>query len=87
MGAGYDIAEKMGLLPLIKELGYQVREMRFVDRQGRKSGGFSADVFGCMTKGRFTSLGRSDLAATIFHALDKRPHGADRRCRSLRLPP
>ena len=38
---GYDIAEKMGLLPRIKELGYQVKEMRFVDRHGRKCGGFS----------------------------------------------
>ena len=30
-GIGYDIAEKMGLLPRIRELGYQVREVRFVD--------------------------------------------------------
>ena len=34
---GYDIAEKMGLIPRLRELGYQVREMRFVDRQGRTS--------------------------------------------------
>ena len=26
-GLGYDIAERMGLLPRIKELGYQVREV------------------------------------------------------------
>ncbi|HEX5545228.1 MAG TPA: hypothetical protein VFX10_06990 [Nitrospira sp.] len=31
-GAGYDIAEKMGLIPQIRELGYQVQEVRFVDR-------------------------------------------------------
>jgi 2-polyprenyl-6-methoxyphenol hydroxylase-like FAD-dependent oxidoreductase len=69
-GVGYDIAEKMGLLPRVRELGYQVREVRFVDRQGRKCGGFSTDVFGRMTNGRFTSLRRSDLAATIYGALD-----------------
>ena len=34
---GYDIAEKMGLIPRLRELGYQVKEMRFVDRQGRTS--------------------------------------------------
>ena len=34
-GIGYDIADKMGLLPRIRELGYQVREVRFVDRHGR----------------------------------------------------
>ena len=32
---GYDIAEKMGLIPRLRELGYQVREVRFVDRHGR----------------------------------------------------
>ncbi len=69
-GVGYDIAEKMGLLPRIRELGYQVREVRYLDRHGRKSGGFSVDIFGRMTNGRFTSLRRSDLAATIYHALD-----------------
>ena len=69
-GVGYDIAEKMGLLPQIRELGYQVREVRYVDRHGRKSGGFPVDIFDRMTNGRFTSLRRSDLAATIYGALD-----------------
>jgi 2-polyprenyl-6-methoxyphenol hydroxylase-like FAD-dependent oxidoreductase len=69
-GVGYDIAEKMGLLPRVRDLGYQVKEVRFVDRHGRKRGGFSVDVFGRLTGGRFTSLRRSDLAATIYGALD-----------------
>jgi 2-polyprenyl-6-methoxyphenol hydroxylase-like FAD-dependent oxidoreductase len=68
-GLGYDIAEQMGLLPQIKELGYPVREVRFVDRHGDKTGGFSADVFGRLTGGRFTSLARSDLSAAIYGAL------------------
>lgn len=71
-GIGYDIAEKMGLISRIRELGYQVREVRFVDRFGKKSGGFSVDVFGRMTNGRFTSLRRSDLASTIYHALGEK---------------
>jgi 2-polyprenyl-6-methoxyphenol hydroxylase-like FAD-dependent oxidoreductase len=62
----------MGLLPRIRKLGYQVKEVRFVDRHGRKSGGFSVDIFRRMTNGRFTSLRRSDLAATIYRALDGR---------------
>lgn len=70
-GTGYDIAEKMGLLPRIRELGYQMREVRFVNRHGCKNGGFSADVFDRITNGRFTSLRRSDLAATIYQALDE----------------
>jgi len=70
-GVGYDIAERMGLLPRIRELGYQVREVRFVDGRGRRAGGFSADVFSRMTNGRFTSLRRSDLSTTIYGALER----------------
>ena len=69
-GVGYDIADKMGLLPRIRELGYQVREVRFVDRHGHKRGGFPVNVFGRLAKGRFTTLRRADLAATIYGALD-----------------
>ncbi len=69
-GIGYDIAERMGLLPRIKEIGFQIKEMRYVDRQGRKRGGFSVDVFRRMTAGRFIELARSELAATIYEALE-----------------
>ena len=71
-GVGYDIAEKMGLLPRIGDLGYQVREVRFTDSNGRKNGGFPVDVFGRVTHGRCTSLRRSDLGATICQALGER---------------
>ncbi len=69
-GIGYDIAEKMGLLPRIRELGFKVREVRYVNRNGRKSGGFPVEVFGRMTNGRFTEVRRSELAATIYGSLD-----------------
>ena len=67
---GYDVAEKMGLIPRIRELGYQVKEVRFVDRHGRKRGGMPTEVFSRLLNGRYTSLRRSDLAATIYDALD-----------------
>jgi 2-polyprenyl-6-methoxyphenol hydroxylase-like FAD-dependent oxidoreductase len=69
-GIGYDIAEKMGLIPRNRTLGYEIEEVRFVDQQGRKRGGFDLEVFRRMTGGRFTSLRRSDLAATLYGALD-----------------
>jgi 2-polyprenyl-6-methoxyphenol hydroxylase-like FAD-dependent oxidoreductase len=69
-GVGYDVAEKMGVLPRILELGYQVEEVRFVDRRGGRSGGFSTRSLRRLTRGRLTSLRRSDVAATICAALD-----------------
>src|SRR5215467_11332657 len=53
---GYDIAEKMGLIPRLRELGYQVRELRFVDRQGRTSVSMSVDALDRPTHGRYITL-------------------------------
>ena len=44
-GLGYDIAEKMGLLPDIARIGYKVQEVRIVDDRGRQLSGFAAQVF------------------------------------------
>ena len=69
-GIGYDIVEKMGLIAEIRRRGYQIREVRFVDRHGLKRGGFDVDVFARMTNDRFTSLPRSDVSATIYCAIE-----------------
>ena len=69
-GIGYDIAEEMGAIGEIRRLGYQVRELRFVGRDGRKRGGFDVSVFGRMTHDRFTSVPRSDVSATIYRAIE-----------------
>jgi 2-polyprenyl-6-methoxyphenol hydroxylase-like FAD-dependent oxidoreductase len=71
-GIGYDIVQRMGLIGDIRALGYQVREVRFVDRTGRKRGGFDVGIFDRLTHGRFTSVRRSDLSATIYHAIEKK---------------
>jgi 2-polyprenyl-6-methoxyphenol hydroxylase-like FAD-dependent oxidoreductase len=68
-GIGYDVAEKMGLAERIRECGYQVEEVRFVDDRGRPVGGFAVDVLRESTRGRFTSVKRSDLAAVVHRAL------------------
>ena len=68
-GIGYDIAEKIGIIPKIRELGYQMEEVRFVGSHGRKKAGFSVDVFSRLTNDRFTSVKRSDLSAAIFESL------------------
>ncbi|HZQ55467.1 MAG TPA: FAD-binding domain [Bryobacteraceae bacterium] len=71
-GAGYEIAERMGLLPELKQKGYIVREVRVVDRDGRRISGFRADTFSRITGGRYLSLSRGDLAAAIFGLIEGR---------------
>ena len=71
-GLGYDIVERMGLIGEIRRRGYQVREVRLVDRLGHHRGGFDTGVFGRITNDRFTSVRRSDVSATIYHAIQDR---------------
>jgi 2-polyprenyl-6-methoxyphenol hydroxylase-like FAD-dependent oxidoreductase len=65
-GAGFDIAERMGLSEEIKANGYQMREVRIVNERGERAAGFPAAAFTRATRGRFTSLPRGDLASAIF---------------------
>ena len=69
-GAGFDIADRMGLLPEITRKGYRVQEVRVVNRNGQRVAGFSAEAFARAAQGRFTSLPRGDLAATIFGKIE-----------------
>ena len=71
-GAGFDIAERMELLPEIRRKAYQVQEVRVVDQGGRKVAGFPADAFSSIAGGKFISLPRGDLAASIFGRIDGR---------------
>ena len=71
-GVGYTMAERMGILPEVLEAGYSVEELRLVDTAGRKSAGFSTEIFRRMVGGRFTSLPRGDLATAIYRTVEGR---------------
>jgi 2-polyprenyl-6-methoxyphenol hydroxylase-like FAD-dependent oxidoreductase len=68
-GTGYSVAERMGILPRVMDCGYFVKEVRLVDANGRRAGGFSADIFRRALDGRFVSLPRSDLSAAMYEAI------------------
>jgi len=70
-GLGYDIAEKMGLLPDIARIGYHMQELRIVDDRGRRLSGFGVQVFRELTGGRYITLGRSDLSKLIYDRISR----------------
>jgi len=70
-GAGFDIANRMGLLPELFHKGYSPEEVRVVNRAGERVAGFPTEAFSRVTNGRYISLARGDLAASIFHRLDR----------------
>jgi len=68
-GLGFDVAEKMGLLPNLQRTGYKVREVRMVDDSGKIVGGFGMDAMQNMMGDRYLSLLRSDLACALYGSL------------------
>ncbi len=68
-GLGYDIAERMGLVPEILRAGYHIREMRIVDAADKRISGFGTKVFVELTGGRYVTIGRSALSRLLFETL------------------
>src|SRR5689334_9388973 len=68
-GTGYNVAERMGLLPQLNQRGYFINEVRFVGDHGQRVGGFSAKAMRRALRGRFVSLPRSELSAAIYSAV------------------
>jgi 2-polyprenyl-6-methoxyphenol hydroxylase-like FAD-dependent oxidoreductase len=71
-GLGYDVAERMGLVPALRRIGYDVEELRLVDGEGRRVGGFGVDVFRELTDGRYVSIARSELARLLIEKIEGR---------------
>lgn len=69
-GSGYDVAEKMGLLPALSENSYLIQTLRSVSASGRTRSALDARVFDDFTDGRYFSVARSDLANCILQACD-----------------
>ncbi len=70
-GGGYAVAERMGLTDELHATGYSVQELRLVDQNSRKVGGFSAELFRRNLDGRFVTVPRGDLAALIYKSIDR----------------
>jgi 2-polyprenyl-6-methoxyphenol hydroxylase-like FAD-dependent oxidoreductase len=71
-GIGFDIAERMGLLPEIRQKGYVAREARIVNRAGKRVSGFPVAAFERIAHGRYVSVPRGDLAASVFGAIESK---------------
>ncbi|GAA4345162.1 FAD-binding domain [Microbacterium rhizosphaerae] len=69
-GSGFQVAERMGLAPRLRQEGYRFREAREVSDNGRRIAHFDPlrliDGYG----GGYVTLLRSDLAAAIWDALE-----------------
>lgn len=68
-GAGFDVAERMGIVAELRRRGYALKEARVVDNAGHRIASLRpAEILG--DTARYVSIARSDLAAVIYDALD-----------------
>jgi 2-polyprenyl-6-methoxyphenol hydroxylase-like FAD-dependent oxidoreductase len=70
-GAGFEVAERMGIVPELRRRGYRMSEARSVDRHGRRFAAFAPEAF-VGSGDRYVTIARSDLASAILSALDGR---------------
>jgi 2-polyprenyl-6-methoxyphenol hydroxylase-like FAD-dependent oxidoreductase len=71
-GVGYDVAERMDLIPRLRDAGYLIDQVKFVDERGRTRSGFAAEVLRRTFGNRFFSLPRGDLARAIFDTISEK---------------
>ncbi len=69
-GVGFDVAERMGILPEIRHDGYNIKELRLVNGQGRRVGGFIVDIFREAAHDRYLTIARSDLARNVYRRIE-----------------
>lgn len=69
-GAGFDLAERMGILPEVLKKGYRLKQVKVVDDHGKRIAGFPVDTFFRQTNDRYISLPRTDLANAIYGKID-----------------
>jgi 2-polyprenyl-6-methoxyphenol hydroxylase-like FAD-dependent oxidoreductase len=72
-GLGYDIAERMGLIPALRQRAYEMRRLKMVDGAGREEAHMELTPLYASQRGRFFSVARSDLAAALAGACDGVP--------------
>ncbi|WP_427007754.1 FAD-dependent oxidoreductase [Pseudarthrobacter sp. H2] len=73
-GPGWQAADQLGIIPRIRELGYQVQRLEYVDQLGNSRASLPFARFAGVVRGELTSILRPDLELAVREAL---PSGVD----------
>jgi 2-polyprenyl-6-methoxyphenol hydroxylase-like FAD-dependent oxidoreductase len=69
-GVGYGVSERMGLHERLREIGYDIREIRLVDGRGHRKAALTTDSMREALGGRYVSLLRGELVRELHRMLD-----------------
>lgn len=67
-GVGFEVAERMGVLPEVRERGYLIDSVRFVDSSGSTRSELHGSTIRRALGDRFVSIPRGELARIVFEA-------------------
>jgi 2-polyprenyl-6-methoxyphenol hydroxylase-like FAD-dependent oxidoreductase len=70
-GAGFDVAERMGILPDLDKADLKIPEVTVVDEKGNRKCGINYPKLKKLMNGRAFTLLRSDLSKIIYDHLEK----------------
>lgn len=70
-GAGFDVAERMDIVPALRRANLNMSELSFVDESGKRRGGLDYQQLIKLMNNRAVTLLRSDLSKAIYDQLDK----------------
>ena len=71
MGAGFDVAEKMGIASELEKVDLNISKLSLVDENNIEKGSMNYQKVKKLMKNRALTLLRSDLAKVIYNNLDK----------------
>lgn len=69
-GVGFDVAERMGLIPVLRSAGYLIDQVKFVAANGRQRSAIGANAFQKALGHRYLSIRRGDLARAIYSTVE-----------------
>jgi 2-polyprenyl-6-methoxyphenol hydroxylase-like FAD-dependent oxidoreductase len=68
---GFDVAERMGLIPVLREAGYSINRLVFVTAEGKPRSALGRKVLRRALGDRFLSIRRGDLAKAIYRTIER----------------
>ncbi len=70
-GVGFDVAERMGLIPAIRSAGYLIDRIEFVAADGGRRSFLGGNLFQRTLGDHFISIQRGDLAHAIYRTIEQ----------------
>jgi 2-polyprenyl-6-methoxyphenol hydroxylase-like FAD-dependent oxidoreductase len=67
---GFDVAERMGVIPALHKAGYNIDRIEFVTKDGAQRSTFGGDSLRRALGDRFLSIQRGDLANAIYRTIE-----------------